>query len=112
MATEVCRSRVIRFHERHHRSVADGTKCSTLRWNEPVEVGSVVLEFEGRPRSDAIAGEVISVERFPLATITAAQARQPEGTDMIECGRDLRENYYPGMPDDADVDVVVFCTLA
>jgi hypothetical protein len=51
---------------------------------------------------------VLSVTSFRLPELTAQNAHQPAGTDMSEFVRQLRDNYYPDLPDGATLDVVAF----
>uniref|UniRef100_A0A942SY87 ASCH domain-containing protein n=1 Tax=Neobacillus citreus TaxID=2833578 RepID=A0A942SY87_9BACI len=95
----------IHFHRKHYDAMVSGAKVTTVRWNESVPVGAAVFVFDEHPTAAPIAGTVTAVQRHRLNTLTAEQAQQPPGTDMQFFGRQLRENYYPDMPDDAVVEV-------
>lgn len=62
------------------------------------------------PTAEPLAGAITAVHRYRLDTLTAEQAHQPPGTDMRRFGEQLRENYYPEMPDDAVVEVAELMT--
>ncbi|MFP7834610.1 ASCH domain-containing protein [Marisediminicola sp. LYQ134] len=95
----------IHFHQKHYEAVISGEKLTTVRWNESVAVGTATFVFDDHPTAEPVAGAVTAVHRYRLDTLTAEQAHQPPGTDMQLFGQQLRENYYPDMPDDAVVDV-------
>ena len=78
---------------------------TTVRWNESVQVGAATFVFDDHPTAGPLAGTITVVNRYRLDTLTAEQAHQPPGTDMRRFGRQLRENYYPDMPEDAVVEV-------
>lgn len=96
---------VVRFHRKHRDAIIGGEKVTTVRWGESVRVGASTFEFDGWPTLAPLAGHVTAVRRYRLDELTAGQARQPEGTDMTRFREQLRENYYPDMPDDAIVEV-------
>lgn len=99
--------RVVRFHKRYYDSVADGTKTSTIRFDDPVPVGPALFVFEEDEAHRTLSGEVTGVERYRLDQMTPEQARlQPDGT-MAGLRVSLR-SHYPDLPDDAEVDVVTF----
>ncbi|WIJ45544.1 ASCH domain-containing protein [Curtobacterium citreum] len=82
-----------------------GEKITTVRWNENVPVGAAVFVFDEHPTAEPVLGTVIAVRRYRLDALTAEQAHQPPKTDMQLFAEQLRENYYPGMPSDAVVEV-------
>lgn len=95
----------MRFHRKHHDAIVRGEKVTTVRWGESIRVGASTFVFDDHPTAAPLAGHVTAVRRYRLDELTAEQARQPEGTDMRHFGQQLRENYYPDMPDDAIVEV-------
>ncbi|MBY0177302.1 ASCH domain-containing protein [Curtobacterium herbarum] len=97
--------RTVHFHQKHHEAIVSGEKVTTVRWNESVQVGAATFVFDDHPTAGPLAGRITAVNRHRLDTLTAEQAHQPPGTDMRRFGRQLRENYYPDMPDDAVVEV-------
>ena len=52
-------------------------------------------------------GSVTGVERHRLDRMTAEQARLTPGTPIDELRHGL-QSHYPGLPEDAEVDVVAF----
>jgi len=98
---------IVHFHHTHYDAVARGDKLTTVRWAEAVGVGPALFIFDGHPTAVPLRGHVTEVEPYPLAQFTAEHARQPPGTDMVEFAAALRRNYYPTMPSDAVVEVVV-----
>ena len=99
--------RVVRFNRRYYDAVADGTKTSTIRYDDPITAGSALFVFEDDEHHRTLHGEVTGVERYPLDDITAEQARLAPDTTIEELRAGLRR-LYPGMPATAEVDVVTF----
>ncbi len=94
------------------RELSRGEKTSTVRWNETIRPGPAVFDFGKSCSVRPLAGHVLSVLPFRLPELTAQNAHQPAGTDMSEFVRQLRDNYYPDLPDDATLDVVDFAVDA
>lgn len=99
--------RVVRFNKRYYDSVVDGTKTSTIRYDDPVAIGAALFVFEDDDRHRTLNGEVTGIERHRLDRMTPQQARLgPDGT--MEGLRAGLRGHYPDLPDDAEVDVVTF----
>lgn len=99
--------RVLRFNKRYYDSVIDGTKVSTIRWDETPSVGPAIFVFEDKHDHPLVRGVITGVERLLLSELTPESAHLPAGTDMAGQIKGLRE-HYPAMPADAEVDVVTF----
>lgn len=99
--------RVVRFNQRYFAAVAGGDKTTTIRWDDPIDVGPAVFVFEDHPDHAVLHGEVTLIERHPLATLTPVQARLGPDGDLDRLKAGLR-GHYPQMPDGALVDVVSF----
>jgi hypothetical protein len=104
------RPHTVHFHQKHHEAIISGEKVTTVRWSESVQVGAATFVFDDYPTAEPVAGTITAVHQYRLDTLTAEQAHQPPGTDMQLFGQQLRENYYPEMPDDAVVEVVELTT--
>lgn len=102
--------RIVHFHQKHHEAIISGEKVTTVRWNEAVQVGAATFVFDDHPTAEPLAGTITAVHPYRLDTLTAEQAHQPPETDMRRFGQQLRENYYPDMPDDAIVEVAELTT--
>lgn len=102
--------RIVHFHQKHHEAIISGEKVTTVRWNESVQVGAATFVFDDHPIAEPVAGTITAVHRYRLDTLTAEQAHQPPETDMRRFGQQLRENYYPDMPDNAIVEVAELTT--
>lgn len=100
----------VHFHQKHHEAIISGEKVTTVRWNESVQVGAATFVFDDHPTAEPVVSTVTAVQRYRLDTLTAEQAHQPAGTDMQRFGQQVRENYYPDMPDDAVVEVAELAT--
>ena len=98
---------VIEFHPRHRAAVLDGSKTVTVRWNETINIGPARLTLDSTGRETAF-GIVLEVQRVPLDDLSAAAVQAPRGTDMPEYVQQLRDNYYPSMPNNAILEVVHF----
>lgn len=99
--------RVVRFHQRYAEAVVSGEKTITVRWEDPISPGPVTFVFEDHPDHLHLDGEVVTVERHRLDTLTAEQAKLSEGAGVSSLVAGQR-GHYPAMPDDAEVDVVTF----
>jgi len=101
--------RVLRFNKRYYEAVADGTKTSSVRWDEPISTGPAIFYFEDDNRP-SLRGKVLAVNNYWLDELTPERLRLHEGDTVDGYIRGLRE-HYPTMPDDARVDVVDFEVL-
>jgi cytidine deaminase len=99
--------RIIRFNKRYYQSVADGTKTTTTRYNDPIAVGRALLVFEDDEHHRTLDAEVTGIKRYRLDTITAGQAGHGPDTTTEQIRAGLR-SHYPDLPDDAAIDVVSF----
>lgn len=104
---DAARRQVLRFAHRYYDAVRDGAKTATVRWNDPIPTGRVVMVFEDHPDGAVLHGDVTAVSRCRLADLTAESAGVGADTDMSAYRHGLRQ-HYPDMPDDAEVDVVRF----
>ena len=103
-------AQTVHFHQKHYTAVVSGAKVSTVRWREDIHEGPAIFIFDNHPTARPLAGQVTAVETYDLAHLSPLAARQPPGTDMTNFARQLRVNYYPEMPEDAVVQVVVIAT--
>lgn len=99
--------RVVRFNQRYFGAVASGEKTTTIRWDDPIDLGPAVFIFEDHPNNPVLEGQVTSIERYPLAGLTPVQANLGPDGDLDRLKAGLRV-HYPQMPVDALVDVVDF----
>lgn len=100
-------TRVVRFNRRYFDEISDGRKTSTVRWNDPIAVGSALFVFEDHPDNPVLTGEVLTIKRYVLNELTPELAHLPADTDMNDYLQGLR-GHYPFMSDGAEVDVVRF----
>ncbi|MCP3425164.1 ASCH domain-containing protein [Rothia sp. AR01] len=98
----------IMFHPSYYGPILRHQKQTTVRWNEKIHPGSATFHFGDDENYPPMRGWVESVESYPAARLTAEQAHALPGTDMAVFVEDLRTNFYPSMPDDAVLTVVVF----
>ncbi|MDO1489259.1 ASCH domain-containing protein [Rhodococcus erythropolis] len=103
-------AQTVHFDQKHYTAVVSGAKVSTVRWREDIHEGPAIFIFDNHPTARPPAGQVTAVETYDLAHLSPLAARQPPGTDMTNFARQLRVNYYPEMPEDAVVQVVVIAT--
>jgi len=99
--------RVVRFNKRYYDSVANGTKTSTVRYDDPIAIGKALFVFEEDEQHRTLSGEVTSTTRHRLAELTPAQAHLAPGAAIEDLRKGLR-GHYPNMPEDAEIDVVTF----
>lgn len=100
-------ARVLRFHKRYYEAIVAGTKTSSVRWDDPVAAGLVILYFEDDDAHGPLHGHVLEVNRFALGELTPERLRLTEGSS-VELYIDGLRGHYPDMPADASVDVVDF----
>jgi cytidine deaminase len=103
--------RIVRFNKRYYDSVADGTKSTTIRYNDPIAVGRALLVFEDDEHNRTLDAEVTDVKRYRLDTIAPGQAGHGPDTTIEQLRAGLR-GHYPDLPDDAAIDVVSFVLMA
>ncbi len=99
--------RLVRFNERYAEAVTSGTKRMTIRFEDPLVVGPATFVFEDHPQFLARSGVVDSVTPVRLSELTPAHATA-EGADSVDALREGLRGHYPGLADDAVVDVVEF----
>ncbi len=99
--------RFVRFASRYFDAVAAGRKTATVRHRDPVEVGPALLLFEDDDGYRRLRGVVDSVRPCHLDEITDEDARR-EGISSADALRAGLREHYPGIADDAPVDVVRF----
>ena len=99
--------RIVRFNKRYYNDVAAGTKTVTVRYDDPIALGPALFVFEDDAAHRTLTGSVTSVEHHALDTLTADQARLPDGADIGDLRSGLKR-HYPDMLHDAEVDVVTF----
>lgn len=102
--------RVLRFNSRYAEDVRSGAKTTTVRWDERVAEGPVLVVFEDHPEHLVLDGEVLAVEHFSLESLTTEQAGLNPADDIDALRAGLRQ-HYPDMPDDATVAVVRFAVV-
>ncbi|WP_243074904.1 ASCH domain-containing protein [Microbacterium sp. SS28] len=98
--------RLFRLNKRYRHSVENGTKTSSVRWDESWSTGRVVIYFEddgGAP----LPAEITGVHRYRLDELTPDRLRIRADTSVDEYIAGLRR-HYPAMPEAAWVDVVDF----
>lgn len=98
--------RVLRFNKQYYEAVANGTKTSTVRWNEDPSPGPAVFYFEDDER-DPLGGVIVEVQRYRTQDLTAERLRLPADASVDEFLQALRV-HYPSMPSEAEVAVVEF----
>ena len=103
-------AQTVHFDQKQYTAVVSGAKGSTVRWREDIHEGLAIFILDNHPTARPLAGLVTAVETYDLAHLSPLAARQPPGTDMTNFAKQLRVNYYPEMPEDAVLQVVVIDT--
>jgi cytidine deaminase len=98
--------RVLRFNRRHYEAIVAGEKVTTVRWDEEVPTGPVVLYFEGDDRP-SLRGEVLAANRYRYEELTPERLRLPAGR-TVEGDVEALRLYYPDMPAEPELTVVDF----
>ncbi|MFE0673395.1 ASCH domain-containing protein [Streptomyces sp. NPDC058867] len=99
--------RIVRFHKRYYDDIASARKTSTVRYEDPIAPGPAIFLFEDDDASRTLEGTVTGVERQRLDHLTAEQARLDGFTSIGQLKKAL-ESHYPGLPSDAEVELVTF----
>ncbi|MEU9731557.1 ASCH domain-containing protein [Streptomyces sp. NPDC048002] len=99
--------RIVRFHKRYYDDIAAARKTSTVRYEDPIAPGPAIFLFEDDDASRTLEGTVTGVERQRLDHLTAEQARLDGFTSIGQLKKAL-ESHYPGLPSDAEVELVTF----
>ncbi|GGL94559.1 hypothetical protein [Nakamurella endophytica] len=87
--------RLLRFNSRYHDDIVRGRKTSSVRYQDPVSAGPVLVLFEDEDGYRRLDGVVDRVEEHRLTS----------GDHELVAA--LRQ-HYPTMPDDAEVTTVHF----
>ncbi|WP_367575206.1 ASCH domain-containing protein [Streptomyces griseoaurantiacus] len=103
--------RIVRFNKRYYEAVATARKTTTIRYDDPIALGPAIFLFEDEETHRTLNGTVIGVERDRLDRLTAEQARLDGFMSVEELNKGL-QGHYPGLPADAEVDVVTFTVEA
>ena len=104
-------ARLVRFNRRYFDEIATGRKTSTVRFHDDVPVGPALFVFEDDPEHRTLDGDVVAVNRYRLDLITSEQARVDSTKALGELRAGLGQ-HYPGIPADAEIDVVDFRVLS
>ncbi|POH73272.1 ASCH domain-containing protein [Arthrobacter glacialis] len=99
--------RLLRFNKRYYDVVANGTKVTTVRFDDPVTLGPHTFVFEDDAEHRTLDGRVTEVLYYQLDKMTAEQAGLAPGTSVEEFRRGLR-SHYPALSDEDEVGVVAF----
>ncbi len=100
-------ARFVRFNGRYHDAIAAGLKTATVRYRDPIAVGPALFMFEDDGGYRRMRGIIDQVEsrRFDALTMEDAGAENIASVDGL---RDGLRGHYPGITDDALMDVVRF----
>lgn len=99
--------RLLRFNKAYYDAVANGTKASTVRFDDPVVPGPHILVFEDDAEHRTLDGRVTRVHPYRLDQLTAEQAHLAPGTSMEQFRQGLR-THYPELLDGDVIEVVEF----
>ena len=88
-------TRFVRFNSRYFDAIAAGMKTVTVRYRDPIEVGPALLVFEDDGGYRHMRGVIDHVESRLFSEMTLED-------------RDGLKSHYPGIPDDATVEVARF----
>lgn len=102
--------RLLRFNKRYDEAVANGTKVTTVRFDDQVILGPHTFVFEDDAEYRTLNGRVSKVQYHQLDQMTAEQARLAPGTSIAEFRHGLR-THYPALSDKDEVGVVAFEVL-
>jgi cytidine deaminase len=100
-------ARLVRFNPAYYDSIAAGQKITTVRYRDPVQTGPALLVFEDEDGYRRLHGVIDHIEsrRFDALTEEDAYRENAASADALRNG--LR-GHYPGIADDAIVELVHF----
>lgn len=104
---EVPPERFVRFDGRYHDAIAAGLKTATIRYRDPVAVGPALFVFEEDDGYRQLHGQIDQVESRSFDALTEDDVRL-ENVSSVDALRDGLRGHYPGITNDAVVDVVRF----
>lgn len=99
--------RFVRFSARYHDAIVWGQKTMTIRFQDPVSVGSAFFVFEDDDGYRRLDGEIDAVTPRRFDALTVEEARR-ENVSSVEDLRTGLLRHYPNLTDDSIVDVVEF----
>ncbi|HEY0188019.1 MAG TPA: ASCH domain-containing protein [Cellulomonas sp.] len=100
--------RLLRFAPQYRAGVSAGRKRATTRYRDPARIGPTWLVFEDDEHPyPRLPGVVERIEHRTLATLTEQDARA-EGASSADALRAGLRGHYPGITDDAPVELVHF----
>ncbi|MFE9643364.1 ASCH domain-containing protein [Streptomyces sp. NPDC006365] len=103
--------RIVRFNKRYYEAIATARKTSTIRYDDQIAPGPAIFLFEDDEAHRTLNGTVTGVEHHRLDRLTAAHARLDDSTSIDQLRKGL-QSHYPGLPSDAEVDIVRFTVEA
>lgn len=98
---------LVRFNPAYYHSIAAGEKTATVRYRDPVQPGPALLVFEDEDGYRRLHGVIDHVESRRFDALTEEDARR-ENAPSTAALRDGLRGHYPGIADDAIVDLVRF----
>lgn len=99
--------RLLRFSKAYYADVANGTKVTTVRFDDPVALGPYIFVFEDDAEHRTLDGMVTKIKHYRLDQLTAEQAFLAPGESVEEFRRGLRARYSE-LSDEDEVGVVEF----
>ncbi len=96
----------LRFRSSHLSAVRAGTKRCTMRFNDPVQVGPVLLVFE-LAEPVTIPGRITSTVAKKVSEVTDEEAHADGFAGAANVLPQLRD-YYPDLTGDDDIVIVSF----
>ncbi|NYE95479.1 cytidine deaminase [Psychromicrobium silvestre] len=103
------RPRVVYFSARYFDDVRLGRKTSTVRWNDPVELGPATLVFEFAETPRSIPGEVLGIRAVQMATLMA-EADTAHGPGAGDQYLTALRQHYPDLNPEDQLEEVSFAT--
>ena len=100
-------ARLVRFNSRYYDSIVAGVKTATVRYHDPINAGPALLVFEDDDGYRRLHGLIDQVESRRFDALTEEDARL-ENAPSVEALRIGLRGHYPGIADDAIVDIVRF----
>ncbi|GAA3879616.1 hypothetical protein GCM10022381_22370 [Leifsonia kafniensis] len=104
-------SRIVYFNPRYYDSVVSGRKTITVRFGEPIQVGSAVFVFEDEHVVRHLSAEIESVESLRFDQLSHEDAHH-EDLPNADALRRLLRTHYPNIENHDLVDVARFHSVS
>lgn len=95
------RPRTVYFSGRYYDDVVAGRKASTVRFNDPISLGSATFVFESDAGPRSLAGEVSEIQRMTMQSLMELEERKRGSGAGLRYLAALKGHYPQLLPSDS-----------